>query len=315
MANVNGTGTVFNTNNYAGELFTADPINAPFLSAIGGLTKGGKVTDNFEFATGSQYGFPSATQPAISETASLTAPTAITYQRDQSTNVVQTYQEKVSLSYDKIANTGRLSGLNSAGQQNNVVSELDFQKATALKKIARDIEYTCLNGVYQKATDSNTANKSRGMISLCSTLNTVTASGASNSKDLMDSLFRMMYTNGASFENIVIWVNAYQKQILSSIYGYAPADRNVGGINIKQIETDFGTFGIALNRFIPADTLLVAEMSAIAPVTMNIPDKGNFFYEELAKTGAAEEGQIFGKFGLDHGMSFLHGTVTGLKAS
>lgn len=313
MANINGTGTVFNTNNYAGELFTADPINTPFTTMIGGLTNGGSVTDNFEFAVGSQYSLPAAAQPAISETASLTAPSAITYQRDQSTNVVQTFQEKVSLSYDKMANTGRMSGLNTAGQQNNVPSELDFQKATALKKIAKDIEYTCINGVYQKATDSNTACKSRGMISLCSTGNTLAASSGALSKDMIQQILRTMYTNGAVFENMVVWVNAYQKQALSSIYGYAPQDRNVGGIDIKQIETDFGVLGIALNKFMPTDTVLFAEMSTIAPVTMNIPNKGNFFYEDLGKAGAAEEGQIFGKFGLDHGLGFMHGTITGLK--
>jgi len=315
MGNVSGTGTMFNTNNYAGDLFTADAINTPFLNMIGGLKKGGNVTKNREFAISSQVSYPNASQPAISETASLTAPTAITYTRDQSTNVTQTFQEKISLSYDNLANSGRLSGLNTAGQQNNIPSEKDFQTASALKKIARDIEYTCLNGVYQLASNSSQADKTRGMISLCSTGNTVAGGGVSNSKDLMDTLFRMMYSNGASFENIVIWVNAYQKQVLSSIYGYAPTDRNVGGVNIKQIETDFGTFGIALNRFMPTDTLLVAEMSAITPITMEIPEKGNFFYEELAKVGASEEGQIFGKFGLDHAPSFLHGTVTGLKAS
>ena len=100
--------------------------------------------------------------------------------------------------------------------------------------------------------------------------------------------------------------------MLSSLYGYAPMDRSVGGVNIKQIETDFGSFGIALNRFMPADTLLLADMSVIDPVFQPVPLKGNFFYETLAKTGASEDGQIFGQFGLDHGVATVHGTITGL---
>jgi hypothetical protein len=112
----------------------------------------------------------------------------------------------------------------------------------------------------------------------------------------------------------VIFVGGFQKTIISNIYGYAPEDRNVGGVNIKQIETDYGNIGIASpHRFMPATSLLVAEMSVIAPVFQPVPKKGNFFYEELAKTGAAEKGQIYGKFGLAHGPAFMHGSLTGLK--
>ena len=53
MANQKGTGTTWNLPNYAGDLFTADPTNAPILSMIGGLT-GGVQTENFEFPTDSQ---------------------------------------------------------------------------------------------------------------------------------------------------------------------------------------------------------------------------------------------------------------------
>lgn len=312
--NVSGQGTIWNLPNYAGELFTADAINTPFLSMIGGLT-GGSQTENFEFPIDSTYSMPAAAQPAITETASLTAPTAVGYVRDQNTNVTQIFQEKVSISYVKMSNGGRMSGLNAAGQDDNVPSEKDFQIARALEKIARDVEYTCINGVYQLSTSAAVANKSRGMISLCSTGNTVAAAAASLSKTLVDTLLRTMYTNGALFKDAVIWCNAFQKQALSSIYGYAPQDRSVGGVNIKQIETDFGTIGIALSRFMPADTVLVSEMSAIAPVFQPVPGKGNFFYETLAKTGASEDGQIFGQFGLAHGDKALHGTITGLATS
>ena len=45
MPQVTGIGTTWNLPNYAGELFTADPTQTPFLSMIGGLT-GGRQTDN-----------------------------------------------------------------------------------------------------------------------------------------------------------------------------------------------------------------------------------------------------------------------------
>lgn len=311
MANVSGQGTIWNLPNYAGDLFTADAINTPLLNMIGGIS-GGAQTENFEFPVASTYAMPAASQPAITETASLTAPAAVGYVRDQQTNVTQIFQEKVSISYAKMSNPGRLSGLNTSNQDDNVVSEKDFQIARALEKIARDIEYSCINGVYQLSTSAAVANKTRGLIPLCATGNTLAAAAAQLTKAMVQTLLKTMFTNGAVFKDMVIWCGAFQKQMLSSIYGYAPTDRTVGGVNIKQIETDFGSFGIALNRFMPADTLLLADMSVITPVFQPVPEKGNFFYETLAKTGASEDGQIFGQFGLDHGVPTVHGTITGL---
>jgi len=313
MANV-AAGTVWNVPNYVGELFTSDMINTPFLSAMGGLT-GGMQTTNFEFATDSQYDQETASQPAITETASLTAPTAISYVRSQNKNVTQIFHEQVSLSYAKLSNGGRLSGINTAGSANNVVSELDWQIARALEKIARDVEYTFINGVYQISTASNVANKTRGIIAATST-NAVAAAGATLSKALVDQLLRTMHTNGAIFKNLVIMCNGFQKQKLSDIYGYAPEDRNVGGVNIKQIETDFGNIGIMpAHRFMPTDTVQFVEMDVVAPVFQLVPEKGNLFYESLAKTGAGEQGQIFGQIGLNHSSEYFHGKITGLSTS
>jgi hypothetical protein len=313
MANV-AAGTVWNLPQYAGQLFTASPLQTPFLSMIGGLSGGGLQTDNFQFPTASTYAHETAAQPAITETASLTAPTAISYVRDQATNVTQIFHEKVSISYARLSNQGRLSGLNTAGARGNVTDEKDFQIATQLEKIARDIEFTCLQGVYALAANAGQANKTRGMNALC-TVNTVAAGGAALAISHINELMRTMATNGAQFSNMVMFCGAFQKQAVSEIYAYAPADRNVGGYNIKQIETDFCMLGVQWNPFQAAGTILVADMSGVEPVFQPVPEKGNFFYEELSKTGAAEEGQIFGQFGLAHGPSFLHGTITGLATS
>lgn len=312
--NVTGVGTVWNLPNYSGELFTADPTNTPFLTAIGGLT-GGMQTEDFEFSTDSQYSLPEPKQPSISETASLTAPSPNNIVRGQNTNVTQIFQEKISISYIKMANAKRMSGLNTAGQQNNVPDEKSWQIARALEKIARDVEYTFINGVFAKSTKADVANKTRGMIELCSDGNTIAAGSKKLTKANMQALFKKMYDAGAVFKNMVLWVNSTQKQIITDLYSYAPTDRNLGGTTIKQLETDFGNIGISLNRFVPQGTILAAEMSVIAPVFQPVPGKGNFFYEALAKTGASEDGQIFGQIGLDHGPKFMHGTITGLTES
>lgn len=311
MANVAG-GTVWNLPNYLGALFTASPLNTPFTSMAGGLN-GVQQTDNFSFPIDTTYAHETAAQPAITETASLTAPTAISYVRAQDVNVTQIFHEQVSISYEKLANGGRLTGVATAGQSPVVVSEEDFQKARALEKIARDFEFTCFQGVYQASTAADVANKTRGMNAAAGT--TLNASSAKFSKTLLNQLLKAMYDAGAVFQNPVIWVNAFVKQCISDAYAYAPTDRNVGGYNIKQIETDFGNLGVMLTPFQAAGTLLVADMPVVSVVSQPVPGKGHLFYETLAKTGAAESGQIFGKLGLNHGPAFMHGTITSLATS
>lgn len=164
-------GTSFNLPNYAGELFTASPKKTPFLSMIGGLS-GGKTSDSFEFITGQEYSLPAAGQPEITENQSLTAPEASHVAREQKTNTCQIFHESIDLSYAKMSQSGKLEGLNLAGQSANPKTEEDFQIQQKLKKMATDVEYTFLNGVYQKATSADVASKSRGMFELCKDVTT-----------------------------------------------------------------------------------------------------------------------------------------------
>lgn len=311
MSNV-AAGTVWNLPNFLGELYTASPVQTPILSMSGGL-HGVRIVDNFEFDVDQTYAHETAAQPAITETASLTAPAAISYVRSQDKNVCQIHQEQVSISYEKMSSMGRNSGVTLSGEQLQPVDEKTFQISVALEKIARDAEFSAIQGVYQIATNAGVANKTRGLNAAAGT--TVAASSAQLSKPLMNQLFRAMYAAGANFSNIVICVNAFQKQIISDTYGYAPTDRNVGGLNIKTIETDFGTFGVVLDPFQLTSVVGVYDMRVVKTVSQPVPGKGNFFYEELSKTGASESGQIYGKFGLDHGPAFMHGTITGLATS
>lgn len=316
---VNGTGNTWNLPNYAGELFTCSPTKTPLLSMIGGLT-GGMRTENDEFETGVLYEFPAATQPEISETASETAPTATAIAREQKTNVTQIFHETISMTYAKQANRGKLSGLNSTGQNANPASELDWQIARRLEKIARDVEYTFINGVYQKATDAATANKTRGMISLCSGGTTVAAGDKAISLSMLKAIYKAMADAGAAFGNMVAFCNSYQKQAITALYesqlGYnTPAARNIGGMNVTEIENDFFKMGICYDPFMPAGTVLIADVAALAPVFQDVPGKGVLFLEDLSKTGAADKKQIYGEIGLAHGPAFLHATITGLTNS
>lgn len=198
-------------------------------------------------------------------------------------------------------------------------SELDWQIARRLEKIARDVEFTFLNGTYAEATAANTPNKTRGLLELCSTGTTIAAGDTAISIDLLKQLFKAMADAGANFGNMVLFCGSTQKQRITSLYekqiGYnTPQSREVGGMNVQKLENDFFEMGIIYDPFMPADSILIADVAACAPVFQDVPGKGVLFLEDLAKTGAAEKKQIYGEIGLAHGPAFLHGSITGLTA-
>ena len=320
MANINGNGTTFNLPNYAGQLYSASSTLTPLLGLI--QSKAVK-TDNFQFPVSVEYEHENAAQPAITETASLTAPTAVSYVRTQNFNVTQIFQEKVSVSYMAQSNAGRLTGINTAGAANSAPDPLAFQTQRALEKIARDVEYTFLNGVYQLATGSGVANKTRGLIALTDSAATNLTSGdtaAALTQTNLNAAYKAAYDAGADFTDMVLFCNSTVKQMLSVIYnGQAgvrlPESRTAGGYNLETIETDFGVLHVALNRFMPNNVLLGVDISCVRPVEQDVPGKGNFFLEPLAKNGAAEEYQIFGQIGLDHGPAWKHFQIKGIKVS
>jgi len=320
MANTNNPATVWNCPNYTGELFMIGANQTPFLNMIGGL-QGDRIrtVGDFQFPLAQPWALQGASQPAISETTSLTAPTAWTYVRAQDVNTCQIWQTQVSVSYAKQSVTGQATadpttGLIDIGDIQPVQNERDFQIMAHMRQISINVEYTFLNGAYTQIISAATAGGTRGIITACTT-NTVNAAAATLSKPLIDQLLRTMAGNGAEFALPVVLCNAFQKQKLSDIYGYAPMDRNVGGYNIKQVETDFAMLGIVWAPQVPAATLLIADLSVCAPVFLPVPEKGVLFYEELSKTGASENGQIYGQIGLDYGPEEYHGTITNLATS
>ena len=94
--------------------------------------------------------------------------------------------------------------------------------------------------------------------------------------------------------------------------GLSDRSRTVGGVNVETIVTDFGTFGIVLDRYMPTDQIALLDMSVIAPCFLPIPGKGHFFTEPLAKTGAYDEVQLYGEVGIEYGPEQFHGLITAI---
>lgn len=304
-------GTIWNLPNFHGELFTASPQNTPFLSIMGGIDGARtKITKNFEFPTSVNYNLRNPGQNVVSENASITAPAPTSIQTAQVINTCQIHHEAVRVTYQKMANNGRVTGLNTSGEianPNDLSKQIDWH----LKQMANDIEFSFIQGAYTQVAASADVGGTRGMVEACQLAGGTNENANAGALDLalLQSFFLEMYNNGADFEDMLLYVPGTYKQQISQIYGFAPTDRSVGGVNISQIEMDFGRVGIVPSRYAPANTILAIDVAKTAPVFQEIPDKGILFYEELAKTGASETGQLYGHVGLDHGPAFAHGRL------
>lgn len=312
---VSGLGHTYNLPNFVGELFWLTPADTPLTSMIGGLT-GGRRVRSIDFPLGQFVDNVAASQPAIVQGADATFSER---DRTQTTNVVQIHQEGFHLAYTKLAAVDNVDATNISvlGTQ-PVQDERAFQARLKMEKIARDVEYSFIQGAYQKPVDNTTGRKTRG-IEPAITTNAVAAGAAALTTTHVDTLLRTMYdqtaAKGAPFRMVVIMCNAFQKQAITALYGYAPQSRNVGGLNINLIETPFGVFGIVMNRHVPTDDIYFLEVSVMAPAILEIPGYGFLFMEQLAKTGSAEKYQIYGEIGLAYGPEGWHGKITGLATS
>lgn len=309
--------TSFEVLNYSGMLFNKGNIRTPLSSIIGSRAK---VTNHVEFVTGQEYtGGGAGSQPAISETASLTAPDATVVTREQKTNVTQIFQESVGISYAKMSNMGTLSGVNIANQQANPLNELDFQVAAKMQKVNRDIEYTFINGVYNKATTDATINKTRGLVTAITSNTKAMASKPLGLWDVADMMKKIQASN-APVQNLTLWCDAttlfqLNADAVQNGLTVVPAAREINGIQLSSLVTPLGVVYLYLGECLPAGTALLLNLDVIAPVYQPVPGKGNFFLEPLSKTGAGEKYQLFGQIGLDHGPEWYHGKFTGIAQS
>lgn len=318
MAGISGLGTTYNLPNYVGELFNISPEDTPFLSAIGGLTGG--VSVNSTVFTWSSYDLRDAADDR-QRVEGADAPTAEGRVRANGSNVLEIHQEQVSVTYTKQAATNQFAGTAPfVGGANAVQDELAWQLQQEFKQIARDVEASFITGTYQMPSNNSTPRKTRGVLEAIAT-NVVDCNDAVLTADDVLDLMQEVWENGGiqESETRTLLVNAALKRKLTSLFvtdkSYQEATRNVGGVNLQTIETDFGLTNLVLSRYVPTDTIIVASLEECAPAFMEIPGKGHFFAEPLAKTGASEKVQVYGEIGLRYGNERKHGKIINAAAS
>lgn len=301
-------GTTFNLPNFVGDLFSISPESTPFLSAIGDLT-GGRAASDKEF--GWQYFDLRDPDDTRQRVEGDDAPTATGRVRSEVKNVVEIHQESISISYTDLAKVAA-GGASTALRGPQIADELRWQMDQQLKEVARDVNQSFITGTYANPGNNATARKTRGIIQAVAT-NVKDMAGTQPTEDDVLDLFQVIYNNGAEPGLMTALVGSAFKRYLTKLFitdkSAEPLSRNIGGVNLTQFQTDFGTINVMMDRGVPTGTLLALDLSVIAPRFLEVPGKGHFFYEPLAKTGAREEAQLYGEIGLEYGNEKLHGKI------
>jgi hypothetical protein len=322
MAGISGQGTTFNLPNYTGELFNVTPQDTPLLSAIGGLT-GGESTSSTVFSWQTYDLRDAANNRQRVEGAN--APTAEARVRSTIRNVVEIHQEALEVSYTKQAAIGQVATNGSshpygeAGTGSNpVTNEVDWQVRQHLIQIARDVEVSFITGTFAEPADNNTPRKTAGLADVIDT-NTEDANDTPLTDTLVLDSMQAAYDNGGLMEGDTrtIMLGSTQKRALTAQFinasdGYRFQTRNIGGVNVQTIETDFGVLNVMLNRHVPSDEVYILSLEDLAPVFLEVPGKGHFFVEPLSKAGAADKFQIYGEIGLKYGNEKKHARIHNL---
>jgi len=153
------------------------------------------------------------------------------------------------------------------------------------------------------------------------TVDVMAPSSSDLTTDDIGDVLQLAYDNGGLSESSAgtLVVNSAQKRAITKAYAsdygkFQETSRTVGGVAVDSIVTDFGTLNVMLDRFVPQDTIIVASLEQLQPVYLEVPGKGHFFAEPLAKTGASDKVQLYGEVGLAYGNEKAHAVLTGLKS-
>lgn len=331
MVNTSSIATVWNTPQYHGQLLTqASPLTS-FLNRIGGIGGGARyrIAQGWEFALNSHNALDASTQKSITETDAQTAPTPRVYDRGQDTQICQIFQYGVGSTWPAESDTTKLSGLYVSGELESVNDPFVSNFNMTMQQAQQDIEKHMLQGLYKKAANSTEANQMRGIFSrtvqgggagVTLGTNDVNCGGDALTTADIDALMLLFKATSFVPTNNMTIVGQYASlKKLADLYGVtimADPNNNIGTVSgqIKTIVTQAGAFPLMEVPQMPALTLGFLDFSKIVPVFLPVPEKngrpgGIFFYSDLARTGAADSGQLYGQMSIDITAEELHGQV------
>lgn len=316
---VAAVGTTDNLPNFVGELFKLSPVDTPLLSLIGGLTGGKGIMAPIWTWQDTLH-----RAPALQAVAEGADATFSVQKRNERQNVTAIHQYGVELTYTKQAATGLLGTIgttpdtgaaNILGTQ-PVQNEMAAQLAIKIEQAALDVELMFLTGTLASPA-STAARQTQGIIGAISADTTTTHTGTQLADaSVVNDLSKKLYDNGAPQRQMILMGESLVKVELGTAYqdggNLQPRSFTEFGVNITQLHTEFGSYNYVLNRHMDDDTLLLLDLSVMAPCFLATPGKGHFFMEPLSKAGSYDRHQLYGDIGLEYGPAGWHAMAASL---
>jgi len=344
-------------NNFAGELFRVGGQRTPFTAAVGGMSGGGKVLQStfWQFQTADTASVTSA--PSVGTEGGQ--PTEwLGRDRVSYTAVTQIFQKGVKMSYtamaasnhqnvfDVSANAFNISdgnAGNTAGDKlalfggSPITDEFAEQMELALDKLAKEVEWFAINGVYNDGTAADFAGTNdRQMRGLLAHTGLTGGNSYDNQSggvdqplhwDTIANSLKVLYDAKAAMKQPVLSINpsqllALNKELIApTVSGVItpailPRDRNVGGVDIDTVITPFGNIGLMVvdPDILPDNTCFIADLAFISPVFTNIPGKGTVFVRDVDQDDYARVAKaIYMEMGFDFGPPQNHLKITGVE--
>lgn len=312
-----GQGTTHNLPNYKGMFTQVDNGDTPLLRAAGARTRSVDYR-KFEWQTAK---LRDTANRAVTEGKVAVAGTLRV--RDNHYNVIQSHQEVIEISYERLGSQGAFAA-NSVNntQSNPIQDELAFQVQTRMAEMRQDFERDILFGVRFEATNTSQISTTGGVLE-ATTTNVVSAAGAALTEDHIEALMKSRFdvARGIGVDSLRLYVPSTQKVALTELYkdNYRINDRNIAGRSVDTIQTSFGAIPVLTHWVFAAEgengTIALVDESQLGLVTQRIPGKGDgIFVEALAKVGASERFQLCGYMGLEWGAEERHGKIVDLAA-
>ena len=186
----------------------------------------------------------------------------------------------------------KVSGTQIELQQYGIDNEYDYQTQKVFKEQMRLMEKSLFHGQRQ-AGAAATSRGFGGLKTFITDNTTGLASAALTQKQLEDSI-QAAWTDGGNPDLIIC--NAWGKRKISSFYTPAvrtTRDETRGGVMIDEVDTEFGTLRVLMDRWCPSTELYIVQTEYVGVIPF---PKREFFEEELAKSGDYKLGHILGEY-------------------
>lgn len=321
MANSTGAGTMWNSEQFLGDLFVTGE-KVPFLEMVGGI-EGARtvVARSHRYPCNVTVSLNSGSQPDNAEaTLATTLPTPIVWDPSQEYNYTQPFPYGVTLSHDALIEQAFLDsdGIQQLALGTSLAipeDKLAWQIELNLKQMAVDYNYTMINGAKNAATSSSEKWKMGGILEAITT-NAVNAASGYDSTALttekIDALALLMATNKAPLTEPILFVGPTLRQTINDLYSVEPMDRRIGGHDLDAIMIPLlGQVPIITEDEVPDTTVLIADISYIRPVVNIVPGWGTVYYKPTS-TVAAEGGLLNAYLGMAWGKETFHGEIYGI---